>query len=632
MSRHSTLLSRLLPPSTEQSVLQTPARGCSYACARSYQVYRWLGAHLRRLSERGECCPRGVVVHVQDNSGLGYFVSQAHTQRLLPASITLVVGSHAPHLWERMANGVSIIGAEDAELDWLERATAANADWLISPSHYMVDWMRQQGWLFPPHVAVQVNLLPQPPTDAQIDQRARDMLDLSAPQPLYEIVFFGRLEVRKGLFIFLDALQLLFGDGVGGAKAVAQWSDVKLIISFLGPDTHSELPEAGWMSQTAIARCHTLREQLRATVDVRCVAFTNLSRQATLAYLSRHPQPPPLVIISSPIDNSPYTVLECLTLGVPFLAADVGGIPELLQHHLQPHDAQQRLFQPTARHLAGKLRQAAFDGVSWLPMVGQKQNEWVWQRWHRALRPATASVAASVSASLADGPRLLLSVCVVYTGSLLELRSQLSAVIEQDKLAAYELQLVLVRPLDEQSSANGVGESDATSASIRSEMAAAGIGKEWSTQLLTVPAVVAKSADVLSYWQWVDSHIDSDYYLFLHTQHTLYDPRSLELLLRAAVRSGAGLTAGLVYDAVQGHVVLDLGCSHSAAPSSAANCFATRSLLVRQSDLQRAHSSGEGLEGEIGIGGENEGEHQERRLRALSSLVVPELLFVTRAK
>jgi glycosyltransferase involved in cell wall biosynthesis len=36
-----------------------------------------------------------------------------------------------------------------------------------------------------------------------------------------------------------------------------------------------------------------------------------------------------LAVISSLADNFPNTVLECVGVGVPFLASDVGGIPEI---------------------------------------------------------------------------------------------------------------------------------------------------------------------------------------------------------------------------------------------------------------------------------------------------------------
>jgi hypothetical protein len=58
-----------------------------------------------------------------------------------------------------------------------------------------------------------------------------------------------------------------------------------------------------------------------------------------------------LVIIPSLVENSPYTVYECLINNVNFLASNVGGIPELIpqEHHAEV------LFTPTPVDLYGKI-------------------------------------------------------------------------------------------------------------------------------------------------------------------------------------------------------------------------------------------------------------------------------------
>ena len=609
ITRSACLASTLLSPFTEQqaAVRYRAVRGCSYACIRSYHVYRWLAAHLQRVSAGDG----GVVVHAQDNAGLGYFVSQARIQRLLPTAITLVLGSHAPHVWERQANGAVEMRGEDAELDWMERSTAASVDWLVSPSRYMLSWMAQQGWTFPPHVAVQPNLLSHLPSAEQVEQRARYVAESRTWQPLHEIVFFGRLELRKGLFVFLDALRLLlFDDDVSGADDVSRWSAGQLLLSFLGADARSEQTGGEWASHTVRARCHELSERLIGTLDLRCALLTNLSRHASLTYLNRHPLPPPLVVIGSPIDNSPYTVLECVTLGVPFLAAAVGGIPELVHRDMLPGEAEQRLFEPTPRHLCDKLRQAAVRGVSWLPMVRRVDNERAWKRWHRALPPA-ADATAPAAASFSHVSLPLLAVVIVYPGSMSRLRGLLSAVLEQRGVDAFELQPIVVLVDDRVASAGSAAESDAVSgALIRSELAAVSDSTGWLTRLLTVPPAVL--VDAVSYWQWAASRVDSDYYLFLDRQHTLYGHTSLSQLMHVALSSGAELSSGLVYDAVQGEVVLDLGCSRRAVVTlaEAAHYAVNRSLLVRRSVL---HSEAGGKE-------------QQRRSTAVSSACVIEPL------
>lgn len=57
-------------------------------------------------------------------------------------------------------------------------------------------------------------------------------------------------------------------------------------------------------------------------------------------------------VIASPIDNSPNTVLECLSYKIKFIASNVGGIPELVH----PDDRPNVLFEPNPKDLARLLR------------------------------------------------------------------------------------------------------------------------------------------------------------------------------------------------------------------------------------------------------------------------------------
>ena len=591
--------SQLFPLSHDQPVVYRPVRSCSFACIRSYQVSHWLRRHLRQLSGDDDRCRRDVIVHVQDNAGLGYFISQVHSQQRLSTPITLVLGGHAPHLWERLANALSPnIGEEDAEIDWMERSTAANVDWLISPSQYMLTWMMQRGWTVPSNVAVQPNILPYPPTVAQIRQRARDLLEFNPLSPLQKIVFFGRLEVRKGLFIFLDALHLLLDNAERGGPS--PWKGGKLVISFLGPDTRNPQPEGGWTSSTVISRCLALKKRLMEEIDLSCVLLTNLSRRAALERFTDYSQSPPLAVMSSSVDNSPYTVEECLIHGVPFLAAEVGGIPELVYRYLQAHEARQHLFEPTARRLADKLQEIAMAGVRWLPMLSPVDSENAWRRWHRALLPVSRN-STSLAVSSAGGSRLQLAVCIIYPGTMHVLRSLMRSVFGQQGIGAYELQLVLVRLFDG-STAQKQAISE-TTAVLRSELAADSVGRAWSARLVVMPAAV--STDTVSNWQWIKSRVFSDYYLFLNPDHTLYKHTSVSLLMKVAVHTGANVTSAFVYYVESGEVELSTGYRLHAVHKSASDCVRDRSVLIRRSALR------DGVEDKL----------------AIDVLIIPEPLF-----
>ena len=65
-------------------------------------------------------------------------------------------------------------------------------------------------------------------------------------------------------------------------------------------------------------------------------------------------RPGTLAVMPSLQDNSPNTVYECLEHGIPFIASNVGGVPELIA----PEDHARVLFEPTSEGL-GEHAQSA---------------------------------------------------------------------------------------------------------------------------------------------------------------------------------------------------------------------------------------------------------------------------------
>ena len=85
----------------------------------------------------------------------------------------------------------------------LEQASIELADVVVSPSRYLVDWMRQQRWQLPPDTLVIPHLTravaagePQPRAEAGTERVRR-------------LAFFGRLEERKGIRPFIQGLNAL---------------------------------------------------------------------------------------------------------------------------------------------------------------------------------------------------------------------------------------------------------------------------------------------------------------------------------------------------------------------------------------------------------------------------------------
>jgi glycosyltransferase involved in cell wall biosynthesis len=126
------------------------------------------------------------------------------------------------------------------------------------------------------------------------------------------LVFFGRLERRKGAFLFAEAVEgLLTAEpslGVGNPLSVV----------FLGSQTISHSKK---MSDL-------IRDRLSRFNDRLDLSFIeNYSTEESLAYLSRDSH---LVCMPSLADNSPYVVIEAIEAGLDFIASRSGGQAELI--------------------------------------------------------------------------------------------------------------------------------------------------------------------------------------------------------------------------------------------------------------------------------------------------------------
>ncbi len=251
------------------------------------------------------------LIHFHEWRGIGHFLGVAKRCGLAYERTSLICQLHSPTAWHREHSSRFMTGLADLEVAHMECRSAELADLVVSPSQYMLDWVMAQGWCLPAH-RVQPNLLP------------RGFAERPMPAaPIEEFVFFGRLEERKGIALFCTALSLL--------------THPPRRITFLG-----KLGEvAGESALTYIARAAQgwgVAWDLRNDLDV----------LGARAFLSR---PGRLAVIASASENSPYTVLECLAAGVPFLAPDVGGIAELIH----PADRAALLYPREARALAARL-------------------------------------------------------------------------------------------------------------------------------------------------------------------------------------------------------------------------------------------------------------------------------------
>lgn len=128
------------------------------------------------------------IVHIHEWGGLAAPLGVFHRFAGFRQGISIVVQEHGGHRWSTQL----VIRNEDAihlRIDAAERTAVELADAVTAPSAHMLDWYADRGWIYPNIAEVLPNVLdttlnePQGPTE----------------HPIWQLIFFGRLETRKGL-------------------------------------------------------------------------------------------------------------------------------------------------------------------------------------------------------------------------------------------------------------------------------------------------------------------------------------------------------------------------------------------------------------------------------------------------
>jgi O-antigen biosynthesis protein len=233
----------------------------------------------------------------QDWHANGFWATRARKMGVAFGRTPIAVISHSPNQWQKA--GMRTFGVnplEECGLEWAEKEQIAAADILVSPSQHMVRWLREHGFTLPEHVAICPYTFEDPVVPGRPESVDRDHL-----------IFFGRLETRKGLH--------LLGGALRGLKRTR--ARLPRRISFLGKYSAVEgVPTQDYL--------HTLQSELES---VEFCVETNFDYMQAVAYIRRCNG---VVVIPSVLDNYPLTVIESITNGFCFIASDAGGIPEMV--------------------------------------------------------------------------------------------------------------------------------------------------------------------------------------------------------------------------------------------------------------------------------------------------------------
>lgn len=249
----------------------------------------------------------------------------AHLQARMPGDAPCIMVTHGSALWVDEGNGKVATDGHRARVYDLERQCCEQADLLVSPSRYLLDWMTGHGWRLPGRTRVIPNFTA--PLGSVPPLRP---LETAPPR---ELVFFGRLEERKGLRVFCDALLRLPRGLLSGRQ-----------VTFLGR-------EGGYTTE----QVRTWLAPLTGA-GLELSFHTGLDAGEARAWLCGAGR---LAVMPSLRENSPCVVAECLESRIPFLASASGGGPELAR----PED-RDCFVEPDAEKLAGRLQDILRNGLS----------------------------------------------------------------------------------------------------------------------------------------------------------------------------------------------------------------------------------------------------------------------------
>jgi glycosyltransferase involved in cell wall biosynthesis/predicted O-methyltransferase YrrM len=260
----------------------------------------------------------------QEFLGHGARTLQARRSGDALAEVPTAVTLHSCRQWIYQGMQRVQVSADDVAVDFLERESARLADFLIAPSRHMAAWAAEE-WRLPAPATVI-------PYCYETGHASAGRVTHAGP--FEHLVFFGRLETRKGLQFLCRAL----------AGSDAARGPVKKV-TFLGKRSTVE----GHPSEAFI------RATLAGVRGLEIEIVDTLGSLEALTWL-RH-QSRTLVVSPSLVDNLPYALIELFTRRIPFVSTRVGGIPEIVgsaNAHV--------LAEPTAEGLAGLLSRVHHDG------------------------------------------------------------------------------------------------------------------------------------------------------------------------------------------------------------------------------------------------------------------------------
>eukprot|EP00276_Gloeochaete_wittrockiana_P006597 CAMPEP_0184650424 /NCGR_PEP_ID=MMETSP0308-20130426/7949_1 /TAXON_ID=38269 /ORGANISM="Gloeochaete witrockiana, Strain SAG 46.84" /LENGTH=686 /DNA_ID=CAMNT_0027083933 /DNA_START=561 /DNA_END=2621 /DNA_ORIENTATION=+ len=306
----------------------------------SYQVY----LHLK------DAQPPYHIAHFHAWRGIAHYSVLARWEGLAVHSTVICIALHATTMWRTMSN-LAGPTADDLEFDYMERVSLERADVVWSPSQYLIDWVSSpegSGWTLPAYTFRMPLMVPK--RFRQVNPNSKSQ---SAGNHITfnEVVFVGKFDAQSGLDLFCSAidgtLKELFNRG-------ADW-ETRLKITLIGTSTSLPYKSKEWR----LSAEQYLRMNRAPLWDP--IPFEIVIENRTEVIVSRLRNSPHAFAVVPPlVETTPYSIIEFLRTGVPFITTAVGGIPELIH----PGDHSSVLVDASSKALTQKILDVLDGGLT----------------------------------------------------------------------------------------------------------------------------------------------------------------------------------------------------------------------------------------------------------------------------
>jgi glycosyltransferase involved in cell wall biosynthesis len=267
-------------------------------------------------------CQDWDVIHFHEASGYAAAPLLLRASGLRFTKSKIVVTVHGPTQWHRAGDYLPW-NQEEAQQSQFEALSLELADLVVYPSRYMEEWCRRYYPNGAPYVLV---------PNAMTGETRRFKSVERALKTIRKVVFFGRIELRKGADVFLTAIE-------GVLRAGKSDFEVLFLGRFGESITREQLERriASWECRTTIISDYANNDAIDLLRNEDC-----------------------LVVVPSRTDNVPFTVYECLENGIPLLTSGVGGIAEMIR----AEDRKAVIVEGGAAAYAVRIVDALTSGIS----------------------------------------------------------------------------------------------------------------------------------------------------------------------------------------------------------------------------------------------------------------------------